>query len=211
MLAARSRRARSTQGGQETREQILSAAEELMAERGYSGLSISAICRRADISPTSVYWHFDSKAGLMEAVIGRIGAGTAETILTCFAGADGPEAKLEAVIAGLRELVINQPSGSLSGVAILSEGRHVTEELAGALRTARRREIELVAATVEEELGAAVPYARSLAVIGTACVNYAALTHQIEQDASEVDRVFDALRDVILRIAGPDLVGRDSD
>ena len=43
MLAARSRRARSTRRGETSREQILQAAVDLLTERGYAGLSISGI------------------------------------------------------------------------------------------------------------------------------------------------------------------------
>jgi AcrR family transcriptional regulator len=42
-----------------------------MAERGYAGTSISAICAASGLPPSSVYWHFRSKEGVLEAVLER--------------------------------------------------------------------------------------------------------------------------------------------
>lgn len=55
-------------------EQLLSAAEELFAERGYRLTSVAQICARAGIATGSFYAHFSSKQEAFAAVIGRIGA-----------------------------------------------------------------------------------------------------------------------------------------
>jgi AcrR family transcriptional regulator len=102
MLAARSRRGRTNSRGDATREQILEAAVELLGEMGYAGLSISAVCDRADVAPTAIYWHFGNKAGLMEAVIARIG-GYSEHILAEVAAAE-PAERLDRLIAEIRAL-----------------------------------------------------------------------------------------------------------
>jgi AcrR family transcriptional regulator len=203
MLAARSRRARSTRRGETSRGQILQAAVDLLTERGYAGLSISGICAKADIAPTSLYWHFGSKAGLMEAVLDRIAGGHVDRIRASVARAAEPLERLDRLIVGLRELVTTQPLGSLTGVAIVGEGRHVTEELAGALQSARQRELEVIATDLEAELGGTAAQAHSLAIVVIACTNYAALTYQIARDKLEVDRVLEALRETILRVANP--------
>jgi AcrR family transcriptional regulator len=57
--------------GEQTRERVLAVATDLMARRGYSGTSISAISKAAGVLPASIYWHFDSKEGLLGAVIER--------------------------------------------------------------------------------------------------------------------------------------------
>ncbi len=64
----------AAQGGArkaESRDRILDVASSLMAERGYPGTSIGAICREVDLAPTAIYWHFGSKEGLLGAVIER--------------------------------------------------------------------------------------------------------------------------------------------
>ena len=59
--------------GERSRDAILDAAEALMAERGFAGTPISAICKATGLPPSSVYWHFGSKDGVLAAVIERAG------------------------------------------------------------------------------------------------------------------------------------------
>lgn len=202
MHSARARRARTNSRGEATREQLLEAAIDLLRERGYAGLSISAVCERADVAPTALYWHFGSKAGLMEAVIARISGGHAERIRAEAAAAQTPAERLERMIAGIRALVTSQPLGSLTGVAIVGEGRHVTDELREALRRAREREFELIAGEFAAALDGDRAAGETLALLALACTNYAALSYRIDHDPAEVDRILAGLRDAIVRITG---------
>ncbi|MEV4281682.1 TetR/AcrR family transcriptional regulator [Actinoplanes xinjiangensis] len=54
-----------------SRERILNSAERLIAEKGYAAASISDIARASGLPPGSIYWHFDSKAGVLNAVLQR--------------------------------------------------------------------------------------------------------------------------------------------
>lgn len=51
---------------------LLSAAEELFAERGYRHTTVALICSRAGIATGSFYAHFGSKAAIFAAVLRRI-------------------------------------------------------------------------------------------------------------------------------------------
>jgi AcrR family transcriptional regulator len=62
--------ARQSQGAR-SREEILDAAEQLMGSRGYAGTSISALAGASGLPPSSIYWHFGSKAGVLSAVMER--------------------------------------------------------------------------------------------------------------------------------------------
>ena len=57
--------------GARSREAILDAASRLMAARGYDGASISRIAEESGLPAASIYWHFGSKAGVLEAVMER--------------------------------------------------------------------------------------------------------------------------------------------
>jgi AcrR family transcriptional regulator len=57
--------------GLRSREEILDAAEALMGTRGYAGTSISALAAASGLPPSSIYWHFGSKAGVLSAVMER--------------------------------------------------------------------------------------------------------------------------------------------
>ncbi|MFQ5697217.1 MAG: TetR/AcrR family transcriptional regulator [Myxococcota bacterium] len=203
MQAARSLTARSTARGDATRQRILEAAAEILRETGYAGLSISGVCARAGISPTSLYWHFGSKAGLMRAVVDHTSAHAQEIQSRVLAAGSDPEARLGELIAALRRLVITQPFGSLTGLALLAEGRHATPELAAALQEARGRELQLATSELRTHLGLSEPDGRSLATLMMAATNYAAMTYRCGADEGEVDRILGALRDTILRYAEP--------
>lgn len=52
-----------------SRQAILEAAARIMATKGYSGASISMICKAADCQASSLYWHFTSKENLFAEVV----------------------------------------------------------------------------------------------------------------------------------------------
>jgi AcrR family transcriptional regulator len=49
---------------QETRERILDAARELFAREGYEAVTMRAIARRIEYTPTAIYHHFKDKDAL---------------------------------------------------------------------------------------------------------------------------------------------------
>ncbi len=57
--------------GAVSRDEILDAAEALMAHQGYDGASISAICSECGLPASSIYWHFGSKEGVLAAMMER--------------------------------------------------------------------------------------------------------------------------------------------
>jgi AcrR family transcriptional regulator len=59
------------QKGEQSRELILDATERLMATRGYAATSISDIRNACGLPPSSIYWHFGSKEGVLAAVMER--------------------------------------------------------------------------------------------------------------------------------------------
>lgn len=59
------------QQGEQSRELILDATERLMATRGYAATSISDIRSASGLPPSSIYWHFGSKEGVLAAVMQR--------------------------------------------------------------------------------------------------------------------------------------------
>ena len=60
-----------TRKGQATRERILEAATELIAQRGVAGTGTEDVRRAAGISGSQLYHYFDSKQALIRAVITR--------------------------------------------------------------------------------------------------------------------------------------------
>lgn len=60
---------RRQEASDETRDKVLAAARELlMAPDGYSRFTIDAVARQAGVARMTVYYRFQSKAGLLEAL-----------------------------------------------------------------------------------------------------------------------------------------------
>jgi TetR/AcrR family transcriptional regulator len=64
----------------ETRGRILEAALELFSRRGYEGTGIQEIVDAAGLTKPSLYYHFGSKQGLLEAVAGVFGRQYIDTL-----------------------------------------------------------------------------------------------------------------------------------
>lgn len=53
----------------ETRERILSAAVAEFASRGYNAVGVQDVCAASGITKPTLYYHFGSKRGLLEAIV----------------------------------------------------------------------------------------------------------------------------------------------
>lgn len=53
----------------QTREQIVTAAVELFADKGYHETSMAAIAERAHVGKGTLYWHFQSKDELFKQIL----------------------------------------------------------------------------------------------------------------------------------------------
>ena len=51
---------------QETIDEIVAIAQDVMAERGVNGLSLSEVARRLGVQPPALYKYFDSLAALYD-------------------------------------------------------------------------------------------------------------------------------------------------
>lgn len=58
--------------GEESRQRLLDAAEELFLEKGFDPTTVVEIGKRAGISHGSIPWHFGNKSGLLFAVVKRL-------------------------------------------------------------------------------------------------------------------------------------------
>ncbi|GAB3668098.1 TetR/AcrR family transcriptional regulator [Actinocorallia lasiicapitis] len=91
------------------RELLLDVAERLMSEKGYAATPVSAICKAAGVAPTSLYWHFGSKEGLLATVMER-GADRWFAALPRWSELPGdPAARAEAVLAAGADAVASHP------------------------------------------------------------------------------------------------------
>jgi AcrR family transcriptional regulator len=71
MIPTDTKPTKKQQQGAQSRELILNATERLMATRGYAATSINDIRKACGLPPSSIYWHFGSKEGVLAAVMER--------------------------------------------------------------------------------------------------------------------------------------------
>ncbi len=96
-----------------TRARILAIALELFAERGFAGTSVADIAGRLGTTKAALYYHFRSKAEILDALLAKPVAAYARLVES---GPRSPEDLLAAVIdttaesSGLHSLIGNDPS-----------------------------------------------------------------------------------------------------
>lgn len=69
MSPRRYRLGRRAAGVAANRESIIEAARALFTETGFHGVSVDDVARRADVARKTVYYHFGSKMGLVDALL----------------------------------------------------------------------------------------------------------------------------------------------
>ena len=83
---------------QETIEEILAIADQLMIEEGVNGLSLSEVARRLGVKPPSIYKYFDSIMGIYDALFQR---GQRANLEVMRAAMERAEPGLDALARGL--------------------------------------------------------------------------------------------------------------
>jgi len=80
-----------------------------MAEHGYAGTSISAICKESGLPASSVYWHFENKEGLLHAVMERGTARMFDEISAAYEGPGSPRERLHRMLRRAATVFERQP------------------------------------------------------------------------------------------------------
>jgi AcrR family transcriptional regulator len=185
---------------EETRERILAAAIASIAERGYAATSIEALCQRAGVVRTAIYWHFGSKDGLVLPVVERVASTWIEEIQKSVYLEGDPLARLERFLASLRELVVHRSPLLRLLLAVALERAAVDDDARAALRTLTDRAREAIVQGVQDSTGAQLADAELIARTVLAYLNLAVCDQLVAPE--RVERVFADLRTAILLVIG---------
>lgn len=111
--------------------EILRAANELFAERGFNAVSVSAIAARAGVSKANIFHHFGSKQGLYLEVLRAATRRLTGEFARLLDSDDNPEVKIERAIRGsLAVLFEDECRMRLVFREVLDSGPERAEELA---------------------------------------------------------------------------------
>lgn len=182
-----------------TRERLLQAAIEMFAERGYAATGVDALCRRAGVAKTGLYWEFHNKVGLLNAVIDRVITEWIEELRDAATVGD-PRMRLDRALAALRRGIQERPELFRVILVVLAERTQVDDEAREALsrffdgaRAALIQGIQdaTVAELPEGELGVV-----SELILGM--VEGLFIQMQVHGEGRDFDRFFDGMRNAIL-------------
>lgn len=144
---------RVTRRGAISRDRIIEAGFDLLAEGGYPALSISAVCKRAEVSAASLYHYFGDKAGLLAALIEESIVRSTRRFIEIVSDHESLYDQLEAYVRATKEIGRETVGNVISVLAALSQARGDTPEVAEAVEKARARAWRFAAAEFSDRFG----------------------------------------------------------
>ena len=102
--------ARPRQGaGPDSRSRLLAAATAEFAARGYDGVSVERIARRAHLNKAMVYYHFGSKEGLYREMLREIFRAVGTRMREIVDAPARPAEKLQRLVAAFAQEISQRP------------------------------------------------------------------------------------------------------
>ena len=196
----------------DTRQRVLKAAGRLFASRGYAATSISAICSASSVLPSSIYWEFGNKAGILAAVLEDSAERWLDQTTRSVAKAmsDRPRTnseRLEAYFDYMAEALAKGPEFLRLMLMVALERRHADPRALEIIRSHRARSIAAVsrifAAFELERPGPDGVTARDVAELTIACFDGAFTAAQIDADPADLRRMFTLLHSALVATLQP--------
>ncbi|AGB23541.1 transcriptional regulator [Mycobacterium sp. JS623] len=187
MIPTETHLTKKQQQGEQSREVILDATERLMSTRGYAATSISDIRRACGLPPSSIYWHFGSKEGVLAAVMQR----GADRFFAAIPTAEDVEAQL-AVVSRLQA----QHPDFLRLFYMLSLERGNDPAVADVIRRVRDTAIGQFRDAITQLLPAGVPHAKAdrvvteLTAVAVALSDGVYFAEHLEPDGTDVAKMY---------------------
>jgi AcrR family transcriptional regulator len=167
------------------REHIVDCATGLLGREGYGALSVSAVCKLADVSAPTIYWHFGNKEGLLAAVLKTSLKRDADAFLSIDITQMTRKEAFEAYIGALRRVVISERPNNWVILSSLSEARHAAPEIIDIIAEARRRQVDFNAEQLRTLWG--LRNDRLFVHLWLAYCNYLSLLYQDTKSEELVD------------------------
>ncbi len=95
--------------GARSREALLDAAIELIADGGYTATGVDAIARRSGVVKSALYWHFGSKDGLLVAALERTAREWVSEFEAAVVEHAEPQKRLDNLVDRVRYLFFERP------------------------------------------------------------------------------------------------------
>jgi AcrR family transcriptional regulator len=176
--------------GLRSRDNLLRSATRQFAERGFSATSIDDVCRDAGVVKSAVYWHFESKEGLLTAVLEETATAWIDGIVASVHQTGDPRERLSRAITGMRELVETRPALLRLLHSMLLERTGENAQTRVVLLRVFDRARTALSDGIAEVIGARPPGLETIAELALATLDGIFLQHQLRRDRDELDRLF---------------------
>ena len=184
--------------GERSRERLIEAAIEAISERGFAATSVADICREAGVAKTALYWHFESKEGLLAKVLERVGENWIATMRERVYMEGDPPARLDSLITAWREILRTEPElirlPMLVQLGVGDNSDSIRQALASVVGRARQALVD----GIEDSLG---PGLKDLDLVAQTIQSLfqGALLHQVmhPEEEEKLDRLFGDIRQTI--------------
>ncbi|HXE79692.1 MAG TPA: TetR/AcrR family transcriptional regulator [Vicinamibacterales bacterium] len=100
---------RSGDAGPDTRAALFQAAAAAFSERGFDGVSVDAIARRAGVNKAMLYYHFRGKLALYREIVRHMLAEAAARLAAVADLDDAPDAKIRRFVHAFMTLTEERP------------------------------------------------------------------------------------------------------
>lgn len=184
--------------GLRSRDSLLRAATRQFAERGFSATSIDDVCRDAGVVKSAVYWHFDSKEGLLAAVLEETATAWIDGIVASVQQTGDPRERLSRAMVGMRDLVEKRPALLRLLHSMLLERAGESADTRGVLLRVFDHARAALTDGIAEVIGSRPKGLEATAALLLASLDGIFLQHQLRRDPAELDRMFGELERAIV-------------
>jgi AcrR family transcriptional regulator len=194
MIPTDARPTKKQQQGEQSRVLILDATERLMATQGYAATSINDIRKACGLPPSSIYWHFGSKEGVLAAVMER----GADRFFAAIPMSDDVEGQL-AVLSTLQ----SQHPDFLRLFYMLSLERNNDPAVAAVIRRVRDTAIRRFRGAITQLVPAGASASKAERVVAELTALAVALSdgvffaEHLEPDGTDVERMYRRLSQAV--------------
>ena len=180
-------------------QQLIDAAIELIAERGYVGMSVDAVCRRAGIVKSGLYWNFGSKEGLLAAVVDRVATEWVEDIRrSVYQQGDALE-RLDRTLSEMHRMMRERPESLRVLLVVLLERSSVDPSTRQVLERFFVSARETMAQVIIDTLGPCMAKrdVELVAELWLAMFEGLFLRHLIMDDEEQTNHVLSGMREAV--------------
>ena len=151
---------------------------------------------------SAVYWHFESKEGLLAAVLEETAAAWTQAVVESVLQTGDHRERLGRAIAGMRGLIERRPALLRILHAMTLERTRASRATRTVLLRVADRARAALADGIAEAIGMRPARLDGIAALVLAAIDGIFLQHQLRQDAGELDRSFGELeRAIVLLVA----------